>query len=137
MKNRLILFFCLTLSNIYSHEKVEEISYTSVGRGFREVIIVRQDSTFVDRRTLKDTLSKRSQTSAETWVRLKNSISNYHLSDLQNLPCPTNHRASDGAMYSNIKISTPKKIYDCGQFDSHTPNEKLKETLEILLENLQ
>ncbi len=122
---------------MYSQEKVEEFSYTSVGRGFRELIVIRQDSTFVDRRTLKDTLSKRSQTSADTWVRLNNSIMNYHLSDLQNLPSPTHHRANDGAMYSNIKISTSKKIYDCGQFDSHMPNEKLKETLDILLENLK
>src|SRR5207253_4726607 len=117
MKHSLIIFFSLALTNIFCQENPTQFSFSSIARGSRQVLVVRQDSTFIDKRTPKETSSRRTQTDPATWVRLKSSIAKYSLSDLQNLASPTNHRSHDGASISRISISTEKNIYQCGEFD--------------------
>ena len=129
------LVFILLFSNVSAQESVVEISFGSGGRGFRETIIIRPDSTFVTKHSRDDKVNIKFLTSKETWERLIRSIGPYLLKDLKNLPSPTDDRAYDGAMFSGITISTNLNKYDCGQFDGYNPNKKLKPLLEIMLES--
>ena len=129
------LVFTILFSNVFAQESVVEISFGSGGRGFRESIIIRPDSTFVTKVSREDKVNIQFLTSKETWERLIQLISQYSLKDLENLPSPTQDRTYDGALFSGITISTNRNKYDCGQFDDYAPNEKLKPLLEIMLES--
>ena len=134
----LITFLLLNifLSTVFAQEKVSEISFGSAGMiGFYESIIIRQDSTFVFKKSGDININIKFLTSKETWERLINSISQYSLKDLENPPSPSHAREYDGALFSVIAISTNLKKYDCGQFDDYNPNEKLKPLMGIMLES--
>jgi len=103
--------------------------------GFYESIKIMQDSTFVFKKGEDNNVNIKFLTSKATWDRLINSICQYSLKDLVNLPSPTHDREYDGALFSGITISTKIIKYDCGQFDDYNPNEKLKPLLEIMLES--
>lgn len=131
-----ILVFILTFSCFYGQERILKFSFEIGGFAFYEKVIITQDSTFIFELDTNVTLKRRFSTSTQTWDKLNNSIKNYSLKDLENLPSPTNFRMFDGAKQSHIIISTDKKDYNCGDFDSYNPNDKLKDLLTIILENL-
>jgi len=130
---QLITFLVLNLlfSNLFAQERIVNFSFWTASQTFHESIVIRPDSTFIT----KNYEHFKFLTSKETWEGLIQSIDQYSLKDLLNLPSPTDNRAYDGASFSGITISTNLKRYNCGEFDDYNPNIVLKRLLEIMLES--
>jgi hypothetical protein len=94
--------------------------------------VVKPDSTFSTylTRTVKKEIVKK--TNNETWEHLLQSISGYQLHNLENShigPILT------GNPQSEILISTNWRDYYCGPLRDDRPDPRLKELIQILLEN--
>ena len=121
----IILFFVLAGGwTVTQLEKITAISIETYTRGYRKTIIIRPDSTFIREQNQPGSAIKRKTNKAE-WASLLKSIAGYKLTELTNLPAPTNNRARDAALTANITIQTNQKTYQSGAFDDGQPHPKL------------
>jgi len=118
-------------------EKINEFIFSIQSRTSRTVITIVSDSATDETVNRFDPAGsgKRGIKLRKTdWQNLLNSISAYRLSELVNLPSPTNARTYDGANGSTIEIRTNRARYSCGEFDNYNPDEKLKKLLSLIRE---
>ena len=140
MKRILLITFLIFNSILIfsqNNETINEFIFNSDNRGGGKTIIIHADSVFfitMIRTPSKSTTKSKAKIQRSDWDKLVNSVSEYKLADLVNLPSPTNRRAGDGAAFSNIYIATAKTKYDSGEFDDYNPNEKLVKLMKVIQE---
>lgn len=117
-------------------EKIEQFVFSRHERKSYIEITIYSDVIFIDKGDYPQSsgnVSKR-KTDKKEWEALINSIAQYQLTDLQNLPPPTNNYLIEGVGGSTIVIKTNKHEYFCGSFDKYNPNEKLAKLLNVIRE---
>lgn len=116
-------------------EVIHEIRFQSYSRGYQKTIILRPDSVFYHENNPKtgDIEANRETVPAE-WKQLTEAVSGLSLDDIDKLESPTNNRASDKALHSNITIKTSKGEYKSSTFDGYNPHKKLSPLVEQIRE---
>jgi len=139
MKITLLFFATLLMSFSCKEDQigiVEKVEFTTMGMsGVFEHITITPDSVFVEtgqRRTDEPPKSVSKSIRRDAWKTVLNALSSVSTTGIDSLKSPTNKRAFDGAMHSEITITTVDEEIFRHSFDDETPHQKLQPLMEVI-----
>ena len=113
-------------------DAVKEVTFQSSTRGYSETIRVTQDSVFIKKEDRSGTSSKSYAVTKEQWKQVISSLQNLDLEEISNLSAPSQDRARDAALHSQIIISTGDNTYTSGTFDDHKAPKPLMPLMQVI-----
>lgn len=133
-----IFLTSFSCESVQLDEEIKEVAFRSMGMsGHAETITVNRDSvvlSYEKRRTQEKPLTFGRKLDNGEWTSLIAIIKAINFSEISSLESPTNKRAYDGALHSEIIIRTRDREYVSPSFDDEDPHEKLQPLMNALRE---
>lgn len=111
---------------------ITAVTFSSGTRGYSENIHITPDSIFVEKNGFRGTSSYKSALEDAAWQKIQNSLKEVDLAQIHTLPAPSMNRASDGAMFSKLVISSSQTTYSSQEFDNHHPPRPLVPLMQAI-----
>lgn len=125
-----MILMAFSCENVQLENEITMIEFSSGGMsGYNERIQITSEKVLVtieQMRSHEDAVTYQQAITREEWSQLINNIENIDFSEIENLESPTMKRAYDGAMHSEITVTTISKKYVSPSFDDDNPHEKLQ-----------
>lgn len=134
MKNFILLHLLfLSTMSIAQTEDVLKIEFKSMNRGIQEYILISSETIFTmkESRISSEKNSEKRSIQKSEWANLLQATKNLKFTEIPDLKSPTMNRAYDGAMHSEIRITTSKSSYS-HLFDDENPHENLKPLMTVI-----
>lgn len=129
----ILLFSCLP-AFAQSTKDITRIEFSSGTRGTHQQVTVTRDSIIVMKKELRsEEKTFYRKTTSKEWKRLIRTLGNVSLTEIPDLKSPTMKRAYDGAMHSNLMITTTSSNTFNHSFDDENPQEKMLPLLKAVL----
>lgn len=131
-----VILMAFSCENVQLEDEITMIEFSSGGMsGYNERIQITSEKisiTIEQRRSQEDAITYEEAITKDDWSQLINNIENINFSEIENLESPTMKRAYDGAMHSEIIVTTSKEKYLSPSFDDDNPHEKLKPLMNAI-----
>jgi len=113
-------------------QKIISYEYNVVTRGYKNNIIVTQDSTKIIE-VSRDSKTSTIATTSIFWKALQSESKNIKLNEIGKLKSPTNKRQYDGAMFAKLILTTEDSAYTSAGFDNGHPPVMIKTVVDSLV----
>lgn len=91
----------------------------------KTVVTVTQDSVVTTFNGRGNPTRTARATQNSEWMALVNSVKDIDLTKISELESPTNKRATDGAAFGKLTVTTKETTYTSSDFDGKNPNQIL------------
>lgn len=129
-----VLLFGIISGPDQNPETIQAVEFSSATRGYSETVRITPDSVYVQQHGREGNNSSQRAITKDQWEEIRNSLKGVKISKIGNMQAPSQERARDAALHSNLIITTSNgSTYTSSTFDDHAAPKPLQPLMKAVL----